>query len=441
VSLPGSLWARLRERALSSRYLRDVLWQASGSTAAQVLGVAAMPVLTRLYAPSDFAALTLFSQLVVGLSIVMTLRLEYLVMLPADASEAWSILRVVGWLGFGHVLILTPGLYLLPLHSEWVAQQGAISSWLWLVPVTAWIASMALGYQQIVQRGGDFRSSGSSEFLGRLAYVCCAIAGAAALPSIVGLMSSTVANGLAKLLWVVRSAGYRSVTLLRNSKATPSASIRRLALSTSLSNLISLVSGLAPMLFIGSAYGESALGQYGLVVSTLYLPSTLLGQAIGQVYYQRASQIHSSRQPFAGLLLQTSRSLAFIGAPIYGAIALAAPFLYPLVFGGNWADAGNLAQSLCLAAFASFISTPLDRTSLIVRAWWYLTTWHTLRALGVGLALWAAQAHRLPLESCVLLLAGVSASAYAVDWLASYAFARRSLEEAPPAGSPQQRRG
>jgi hypothetical protein len=112
-----------------------------------------------------------------------------------------------------------------------------------------------------------------------------------------------------------------------------------------------------------------------------------------------------------------------------------------LVFGGNWADAGNLAQSLSVAAFASFISTPLDRTSLIVRAWWYLTTWHTLRALGVGLALWAAQAHRLPLESCVLLLAGVSASAYALDWLASYAFARRSLEEAPPAGSPQQRRG
>ena len=123
MSLPGSLWARLRERALSSRYLRDVLWQASGSTAAQVLGVAAMPVLTRLYAPSDFAALTLFSQLVVGLSIVMTLRLEYLVMLPADASEAWSILRVVGWLGFGHVLILTPSLYLLPLHWEWLAQQ------------------------------------------------------------------------------------------------------------------------------------------------------------------------------------------------------------------------------------------------------------------------------------------------------------------------------
>jgi teichuronic acid exporter len=407
-----------------------VLWQASGSTAAQVLGVAAMPVLTRIYSPSDFAALTLFSQLVMGLAIVMTLRLEYLVMLPATSDEAWSVLRMTGLLGLGHVLVLTPVLYLAPLHWEWVAHQGTISTWLWLLPATAGVVSLAVAFQQIVQRGGDFKSSGLSEFLGRLAYVGCGLFGALALPSIVGLMASTIGNGLVKLAWLMRTAGRRNLAWLEGTRAPISSAIRRLALSTSVSNLISIFSGLAPMVYIGSTYGEAALGQYGLVVSTLYLPSTLLGQSIGQVYYQRASHIHATHQPFSSLLLATTKSLVIIGVPVYTLIALLAPAAYPLIFGANWSDAGSIARFLAFAALASFISTPLDKTSLIVRAWWYLTTWHAVRAAGTLIGLWYASAQQLAFEQCVLLIAAVSATCYLADWGASFGFTSRKPRHA-----------
>ncbi len=422
MSLPASLWARLRERALSSRYLRDVLWQASGSTAAQVLGVAAMPMLTRLYAPSDFAALTLFTQLVMAMSIVMTLRLEYLVMLPADASEAWSVLRAATLLGLGHVVVWTPILYLLPLHWHWVSEQGSISLWLWLVPITAWTVSLAVGFQQIVQRSGNFRSSGISEFMGRLAYVCCGLLGSLALPNIAGLMTSTLGNGLVKLIWLIRTNGYRVCALLKADRTPLSSSIRRLALSTSFSSLVSIFSGLAPMIYIGRTYGSDALGQYGLVVSTLYLPSTLLGQAIGQVYYQRASALYGLRQPFSSLLLSTSKSLATVGIPVYGLIGITAPLAYPLVFGMNWTQAGHIAQFLSIAAVASFISTPLDKTSLIVRAWWYLSLWHIMRAIGVFIALWIAEYRGLSFHQCVLMLSFVTLIGYLVDWIVSYVF-------------------
>lgn len=416
----------MRRRLGSSHYLRDVLLQASGSSAAQVLGIATMPLLTRLYAPSDFAALNLFSQLVAGLAILLTLRFEYLVMLPAEQRESDSVLRLTFLLGGIHVLWLTPVLWISADQWVWLRSQGAIADWVWLTPLSAWALSLAVGLQQAVQRRGDFRSSATSEFVGRSAYVACAMLGALALPNIVGLMASTLANGGAKLIWLIRTGKDFARMWLQPNLPPIAKSIRRMAVSTSVSNLISLASGIAPMIFIADRYGANALGQYGLVVSTLYLPTVIIGQAIGQVYYQRACRLHGEGLSFRALFIATCFNLAKFGVPLYALIAFIAPMIYPILFGVEWSVAGELAQWLCIAAAAGFLSTPVDRTSLIVGAWWYLSAWHALRAALTAACLISSAINDLPLQTVIVLLSLQNALAYGIDWAASYSFANRN---------------
>jgi O-antigen/teichoic acid export membrane protein len=390
-----------------------------------------MPLLTRLYAPSDFAVLNLFTQLVAGLAILLTLRFEYLVMLPAEQDESDSVLRLTFLLGAVHVLWLTPLLWILPDQWAWLRSQGAIADWVWLAPFSAWVVSLAVGLQQAAQRRGDFRSSAISEFVGRSAYVACAMVGVLALPNIVGLISSILVNGGAKLVWLIRAGTEFSRMWLQANRAPIAKPIVRMALSTSVSNLISLFSGITPMIFIADRYGANALGQYGLVVSTLYLPSVLLGQAIGQVFYQRACRLHGDGLAFTDLLISTSCNLAKLGVPLYALIALIAPLVYPIVFGTEWGSAGELARWLCIAAVAGFLSTPLDRTSLIVGAWWYLSVWHTLRAATTAACLITSTIYNVPLQTCILLLSLQNALAYGIDWAASYAFAKRARSAIP----------
>jgi O-antigen/teichoic acid export membrane protein len=317
-------------------------------------------------------------------------------------------------------------LWVLPDQWVWLRSQGAIADWVWFAPITAWAVSLSVGLQQAVQRRGDFRSSAISEFVGRSAYVACAMVGVLALPNIVGLIASTLVNGGAKLVWLMRAGTEFPRMWLQTNRAPIAKSILRMALSTSVSNLISLFSGIAPMIFIADRYGTNALGQYGLVVSTLYLPTVLLGQAIGQVYYQRACRLHGDGLAFTDLLISTSRNLAKIGAPLFAVIALIAPEAYPIVFGAEWDSAGELARWLCIAAVAGFLSTPLDRTSLIVGAWWYLSAWHALRAALTATCLITSTIYNVPLHTCILLLSLQNALAYGIDWAASYAFARRA---------------
>jgi O-antigen/teichoic acid export membrane protein len=425
VQFTKSIAAHLRHTLGASQYLRDVLWQGSGNAAAQVLGIAVMPVLTRLYAPSDFAALNLFSQLVAALAIFLTLRFEYLVMLPADQKESDRVLWLTFRLGAVHIIWLTPLLAVLPGHWPWLQSQGDIANWLWLAPVSAWALSLSVGFQQAVQRKGDFRASATSDFFGRCVYVVCTLLGAMALPSIAGLMISTLANASGKLAWLLRVGGTQARSIWQCSDASIANSVRRMAWSTSASNLIALVSGLAPMIFIADKYGSNALGQYGLVMSTLYLPVTLLGQAIGQVYYQRACQLHREGNAFNTLLIATTLNLSKVGIPLYALVAAIAPFAYPFVFGADWTVAGEMARWLCIAAAAGFISTPFDRTSIVVNAWWYLMCWHSIRAIATCFVLLGVTHFDVGLQGCVAALSIQVTLIYLADYLASYWFAHR----------------
>ncbi len=421
-----SLLEHIRGKLNASAYLRDVLWQASGNTFAQVIGIAALPFLTRLYSPSDFASLNLFSQVVAGLAIVMTLRFEYLVMLPSSEQESEAVMRLTVRMGSLHVLLWTPLLLMLPSSWSWLASKEALAQWLWLAPITAWGISVAVAFQQLVQRRGDFRTTAWAEFVGRCSYVGIALLGALALPSIMGLMAATAANAAGKLVFMWRNHAQFVLSMFSSPNVHIAASVRRMALSTSLSNIVSLFSGMAPMVFIADQYGASALGQYGLVISTLYLPSTLLGQAIGQVYYQRACRLHADKTNFSKLLVETTRNLSLIGLPLYGLVALISPFAYPLAFGSDWRGAGELAPWMCLAAAAGFLSNPLDRTSMVVNAWWYLSTWNLIRALATFAVLLISHFLVLSMGKFIALLALLVSGMYLIDLMASYYFANSS---------------
>ncbi|PUE47649.1 hypothetical protein B9Z49_09755 [Limnohabitans sp. 2KL-51] len=384
-----------------------------------------MPLLTRLYSPSDFAALNLFTQFVAGLAILITLRFEYLVMLPADQNESHRVLGLVFRLGAIHVFFLTPLLVVLPGYWPWLQAQGSMVGWLWLAPVTAWVLSLAVGLQQVVQRKGNFRTSATAEFIGRCAYVACTLGGALALPNIIGLILATLVNASGKIIWLVQDIQTLSPGFWKFKEQPISNAIKKMAFSTSASNLISLITGFAPLIYIADRYGTGALGQYGLVISTLYLPSTLIGQAIGQVYYQRACQLHNDGKNFKSLLVNTALNLSKIGIPLYACISVISPFAYPLIFGESWLIAGELAPWLCIAAATSFITTPLDRTSIIVNAWWYTISWHLIRALSTcALLLWMSS-NSTGIQGFVAALAVLSAAMYSIDYFASYLFAKK----------------
>jgi teichuronic acid exporter len=412
-------------------YWRDVLWQASGNTLAQIVGVLGIPLLTRLYAPEDFALQSLFVQLVSATAVLITLRYETLIQLPKSSLEAKGIHHFI--LVLGMILSLSFALIAWYFRTEIAELVGnrAIAEWLPLAPISAFMVSWAQSSQNILQREGDFKASGISELVSKISYVGSGFIGYLLTAGPIGLLLTTASGALGKIAYL------RSQRL---SQRTPDSQLgpghqlpgpfwnvitRYGKISSSLvaSGLLTIYSTAAPIIATSRLYGSEALGHLSLVTMTLYLPAGIIGAAIGQVYYQRSAAAWSNGEDIHTLWKSTTTKLATLGVPLYILVATLSPVAYPIVFGAEWAKAGEIAVWMSLPACASLISSPTDRTCLIVGAWWYPISWHSFRALSATLVVYLAQKNNWNFDQFVVALALQLTISYMIDLAAEFIFA------------------
>ena len=426
MPLTNSIAARVRRTLAASQYVRDITWILSGNALAQFIGIASMPILTRIYEPEHFAIANIFLQIVSCLAILQSWRIEYFILLCKDKDEAKKVLEFVSCLGITIGTILT--IYISFYANEIAHYFGNqnLKSWLILAPLNAWLLCMAVALQQYIQHSLDFKNSGLSETVGKTSYVISGLIGATGIQAFGGLIISAIIGAGCKCIWLWNYSHiklkWRSKPVLKELQDAIKP-YRKLALSTTFASGLSLISGMAPLIFIGKSYGQENLGQLSLVISTLYLPSGLIGGAIGQVFYQRASQLYSQGKPFYNIWRDTAIKLIKIGIPLYICIGILSPLAYPMIFGAKWQQAGEFGLIMAISSGISFVTSPLDRISMIVRAWKYQIIWNLLRVSCVFFVIYCAILFKWSIIQFLIAHVIQMSIVYLVDWLAGMRFA------------------
>ena len=86
----------------------------------------------------------------------------------------------------------------------------------------------------------------------------------------------------------------------------------------------------------------------------------LIGQSVAQVYYAEISKYGKNNpQQIYRLSVSITKKLLWIGLIPLGIIILLGPWLFQIIFGPEWHEAGIYARFLILYVMAAFISTPL----------------------------------------------------------------------------------
>jgi O-antigen/teichoic acid export membrane protein len=413
-----------------SSYWRDVAWQLSGTSLAQLVGIAGLPVLTRLYTPEDFAVQSLFLQIVNYATALVTWRYEYFVQLPKSNDDVRALNRLVLMLGVAMVLATTPLLWIFRDVVASPLRNSEIAPWLVLAPTTALLFSWAIAAQNNAQRLGDFGTSGLSELAGKLAYVATGIVGALIHPGALTLMVTTAVGAIGKLAFVLlRRPIWGRAPLRADAGAVRRVGSHygRLATSTVVSHLLSTSALAIPQVAIAQLYGADVLGQFALALATIFLPSGLLGAAIGQVYYQRAAKQWAEGSEFSALWRDMVHKLLLIGIPIYAIAALLSEVAYPFVFGDQWHLAGEFARWISVAGFASLVSSPMDRTCLIVGAASYSIVWSVYRVVSTVAFIWLASALDFSPSSFIIAYTVQLTLQYGIDFWMSHRFSQGRL--------------
>lgn len=354
---------RLR-RLTKSKFARNVAIVATGTAGAQAITLAFAPIVTRLYGPEAFGLLGTFMALVSVLTPIAALSYPIAIVLPKGDSDAKGIARLSAYLAFGiavctALILLVVGDWLVELLSV-----QAISSFILLIPVAMLFSAWLQIAKQWLIRKKQFKIT-AKVAIAQAFIFSSAKAGigwfnpVAAVLIVLATLDSALHTAMLAL-------GTKRAALQEPQQdAHPQTRLRELArryydfpLYRTPQIFINAVSQSLPVLMLASFFGPAQAGFYAIGRAVLGVPSTLIGQSVGDVFYPRIAEAAHNGENLTRLILKATLALAVAGFAPFAIVVAFGPWLFGYVFGAEWVTAGEYARWLALWMFFMFLNNP-----------------------------------------------------------------------------------
>jgi hypothetical protein len=97
------------------------------------------------------------------------------------------------------------------------------------------------------------------------------------------------------------------------------------------------------------------------------LPSSIIGESVAQVYFgEFALRANRDAGGLMSLFRGTVRRMFLLGLPLMLAAMAAGWFLFPLIFGRDWKEAGTFVVAIAPMALAQFTAACADSTRVVL---------------------------------------------------------------------------
>lgn len=352
-----------KKRLQSNRFLHSVFTLSSGTAAGQVILALATPILTRLYNPDDFGVLAVFVALLSIVVVISALRYELAIPLPSSKRSACQLVALALLINCLTALFVLVAIFLLREDIAKWAQSPALANYLWLLPVGVISAGTYKIFNYWAVWNKDFKAIAQTKLTQSIAKVIVQLAaglsGLGALGLIVGqLIGQTVGvlrltKGVAlrSLLNKSDASLLRTKALIKRYKRFPKYDVPASALNT--------MSNQLPPILLATLFNPAVAGYYMLAAHVLAVPSSLVGQAIGQVLYGNCREALKS-----GNLGRDTKRIVFtltflVTLPVIFVFFCGSSF-FPVIFCSQWHEAGIYAEWMILGTAVQFVYSPIS---------------------------------------------------------------------------------
>ena len=355
----------------SGQFGRNVLTMMGGTALAQAIPVLISPVLTRLFSPADFGVLALYLSIVAIAAIVATVRYELAILLPNDDREGFDLVAaavcsalVVCSVGFFAILIFAA------VFGD-LATASGLGAWLYLIPLSVFLAALYQSLSYWSNRRSHYAKIVTSRVAQTGSMSAVQILAGAAGANSGGLIAGHFIGQAAASGILLKDTlrGDREIIAQTTFGGVLAAARRHRNFPIFMvpGHLANAVSAQMPILLLTLFFGPAIAGFYALAERVMVLPSSIIGSAVGDVYRQQAASSYNEQGHCKGLYLRTVRRLAIVAFAPCLIAALFGPWLFSLVFGDYWRQAGDIAAILAVMIFFQMVSSPLSQTILLAR--------------------------------------------------------------------------
>ena len=425
IVLPA--WARFRQAwGGGSEFRRRVSILAGGTAVAQALNFAVAPVLTRIYGPSAFGNLQVYSALIGFVMIFIALRYDLAVVMPQDDRTAANVVAVAFMVVLAMTGLISLGVWFVFGHRWLLPGAQGLIPYLWLLPIGA----CGVGVYQVLVYWGlrhhAYKAIAVSKLNQVIAQAAVQVSGG--LLTHGGLLALLVGDVCGRVggSWrIARITLRKDISFLRGispaSMWQAAKRYRNCPLILTGAGLINSAGLQIVPLLITAHFGPRMVGLFALVDRTLQAPMILVAQATSQVYAVQAAQLGAT-DPIGlkRLFLKITRSSLLYSLVPLALVFAFAPWLFATVFGEPWRAAGQYARILAPAYCLGFAHQCVSMTLAMLERQSWQAGWDTMRLIAVVSALVGCSTAGVSFERTLLALAAVNCLCYATNLLLCY---------------------
>lgn len=330
-----------------------------GTAGGQLIMVLSAPLLSRLYSPEQFGLLAVYISILSLFAVIASLRYELAIPLAESAAEAAN----VAVLSFFCVLCVTviAAIIVMFMRQE-ISEQLAmpeLANYFWLLPLSVLVLGGYQVFNYWAVREKKFDTIARSKIVQAISILSVQFIGyrAGGVMLLVGQASGQGAGTISLASNILKGSALKQCS--RQGILKAAYRYRQLPLFSTWAGFFNAAGQQLPALMLAAFFSASSVGQYALAQRVLMLPMSVIGTAIGQVFFGNAAEAHREGR-LGPLVRKIYDQLSSVAMPAALLLVLAGPQIFLFVFGDDWEQAGVFARWMAPWLYMVFITSPLS---------------------------------------------------------------------------------
>ncbi len=350
------------QKLTDNEFIKNVLTLVSGTSVGQLIPILISPLLTRIYDPEDFAILGVYMSVATILSEIVTGKFELAIMNTDNESEQKSITTLTLYSVIINSLFFLVLFILFFDKIEFLNIEGH-QYWKYLLAISVFTLGInkLLLYLNIKRK--EYKKVAYSK-----------VSKSIALSIFQSILYFLKYFGL--IIGYFISLLVEAITLFKNNKKfIQKSSFSKLTqtfkrhikfpLYEVPSSLFNIGTIQAPIMLLPNYFGSTFGGFYFQAYKILTMPISLIGGAIGQVFFEQGSIIKDDKDSFSDLVFSTHKKLFYLSIIPLAILSIFGDHIFAFVFGSKWLVAGEYAMIMTPWIFFNFLTSPISTIVVI----------------------------------------------------------------------------
>ncbi len=418
---------------LDNSLFKNILKLISGEGIGRIIGFIAAPFITRLYTPSDFGLLAVFTSICALCYPFCTLR--YTLAIPLHSNEKIGVNSLAACLFMLVINTLFISIVFAFFHLQILSlfSSESIDAFWCFIPLAFFLHGISEVLSYYSTRYRDFSTIAKVTVVQKVIGTLTKIVFGLFHSNVIGLLIGNILAESGGLTLYIRSYWKRLkedayyvtrrkiVFVLKRYKDFP---LYRIP-----SQILLMAAGSFPILYFAWHFGIGTTGKISLAMTMLSAPVAIVCKSVGKAFYgEIASLGRKSGKEISTLTVWIMIRLFVVSIIPFMLIICFGPWIFRTFFGAEWTQSGTFARYLCFYLIFRFVYSPISDGIFNVFEQQKLVFWiEVSRIMIVVLSLFISYFYNFPVANTIIIYSLALTVQYILSIILVFYILRKTL--------------